>query len=364
MNSNLPLEYPDEPRLLQAAVYASSNGIVISDARKKDLPLIFVNPGFEKLTGYSAHNALGHNCRFLHRHDRNQEGLERVRLAIRPALPCSVVIRNYRKDGSLFWNEFYISPIRDEAGSVTHFIGIQSDVTTRVQLEQSRDQFFQIASHDLKSPLNAILSTAAILPKIAPPGQTITEDLARILSNIQTRGKEMLSIIEDYLDFRAIEEGQLALRLERVDLRQLAESCVARNRDYAERKGMALALIAPDEPLFVQADPLKCMQVLQNLVGNAIKFSHTQAPVEVHLHGDTKEVIVEVRDQGPGLKRSDLDGVFSKYARLSNMPTGGEKSSGLGLYISKKLIDLHSGKIGVRNNPGPGCTFWFRLPAA
>lgn len=354
----------DELRLLKLAIYSSSNGITIADARKPDLPLIFVNPAFERLTGYPGGESIGRNCRFLHCHDRDQEGLDRVRLAIREAKDCLVVIRNYRKNGSLFWNELYLSPILDNEGSPTHFLGVQNDVTSRVQLEQTRDQFFQIASHDLKSPLNAILTTTAIVSELAKPGQVMTEDLSHILSNIHTRGKEMQGIIEDYLDFQAIEDRKISVRLQAVDLGQLIEECVSRNKDYAHRKGISITLEMGPEKILVKADPSKCLQVLQNLLGNAIKFSPSSTEIRIRLNAEGDRVRAEVCDQGPGLKDADLDRIFSKYARLSNRPTSGEKSSGLGLYISKKLVELHSGKLGVYNNPNQGCTFWLRLPRA
>ncbi len=116
-------------RLLERAIAASNNGIVVSDAQVPDNPVIYVNPAFETITGYSAAEALGNNCRFLQRNDSDQPALEELRLAIKAQKECRVVLRNYRKDGTLFWNEFSISPVRDERGKLTHYIGIQSDIT-------------------------------------------------------------------------------------------------------------------------------------------------------------------------------------------------------------------------------------------
>ena len=355
------LGFSDQLNLFQLAIQSSSNGVTIADARQPNMPLVFVNPAFERLTGYPVSESIGLNCRYLHRHDRDQEGLERVRQAIRDVKDCLVVIRNYRKDGSLFWNELYLSPMFDSAGSLTHYLGVQNDVTSRIQLEQTRDQFFQIASHDLKSPLHAILSTARIVSELAKPGQLITEDLNRVLCNIQTRGREMQGIIEDYLDFQAIEDGKVRVSLEPVDLRQLIDECVLRNRDYAQRKGISITLEMGPEELLVMADTPKFLQVILNLLDNAIKFSPPSTEVRIRLRVEGDLAYVEVCDQGPGLKDADLDRVFAKYAKLSNRPTGGEKSSGLGLYICKKLIELHAGEMGVYNNPDRGCTFWVRL---
>jgi PAS domain S-box-containing protein len=122
-------------RLRDNAIAASSVGMVIADARLPDMPLIFVNPAFERMTGYSASEVLGTNCRFLQGDDGQQEELDRLRAAIRAGTDCTVVLRNYRKDGNLFWNELHISPIYDPKRRLTHFVGIQSDITARKQAE-------------------------------------------------------------------------------------------------------------------------------------------------------------------------------------------------------------------------------------
>ncbi|HEY9875812.1 MAG TPA: EAL domain-containing protein, partial [Candidatus Obscuribacterales bacterium] len=122
--------------LLERAVAASSNGIVISDAQQPDNPLIYVNPAFEQISGYSQNEIIGRNCRFLQGTDSKQPQLEKLRSAIQEGRECYVVLRNYRKDGSCFWNELYISPVRDKQGQLTHFIGIQTDITERKQAEE------------------------------------------------------------------------------------------------------------------------------------------------------------------------------------------------------------------------------------
>ena len=116
-------------RLLDRAVAASSNGIVITDPRLPDDPIVYVNPAFEKTTGYSMEEVIGHNCRFLQGEDRDQPALEELRACLREGQECRVVLRNYRRDGTRFWNELYVSPVHDDAGNVTNFVGVQNDIT-------------------------------------------------------------------------------------------------------------------------------------------------------------------------------------------------------------------------------------------
>jgi len=124
------------PELLRQAVAASNDGLVIADARLPDMPLVYVNPAFERLTGYRAEEVLGKNCRFLQRDDTHQDGLDELRLALKSGESCVVTVRNYRKDGSPFWNELSVAPIVERAGQIKHYVGNLSDVTNRVLAEQ------------------------------------------------------------------------------------------------------------------------------------------------------------------------------------------------------------------------------------
>jgi PAS domain S-box-containing protein len=123
-------------RLLDRAVAASSNGIIITDPKLPDNPIVYVNPAFEKTTGYPMEEALGRNCRFLQGEDRDQRALEELRACIRAGHECRVVLRNYRRDGTRFWNELYVSPVHDDAGNITNFVGVQNDVTESKQTEE------------------------------------------------------------------------------------------------------------------------------------------------------------------------------------------------------------------------------------
>ena len=119
--------------LQNLAMDAAGVGISVVDARAADYPIVHVNPAFERLTGYSRDEALGRNSRFLQRRDRDQPELELLRQAIATENEASVVLRNYRKDGTAFWNNVRISPVRNAAGTVTHFVGVQSDVTELIE---------------------------------------------------------------------------------------------------------------------------------------------------------------------------------------------------------------------------------------
>ncbi|MGM0570305.1 EAL domain-containing protein [Marinobacter sp.] len=141
-------------RLMQRAIEASSNGIVIADARRSDFPIVYVNPAFCTITGFDQSESLGRNCRFLQQggpdNDVNRDALARLRLALREQTEVSVVLRNFRRDGTPFWNDLYLAPIRDEKGMVTHYIGIQNDISEKKSAES---KLAYNASHDVLTGL-------------------------------------------------------------------------------------------------------------------------------------------------------------------------------------------------------------------
>lgn len=123
-------------KLLQLVIDASNDGIVVAEQEGDDNILIYANPAFERLTGYPVDDILYQDCRFLQGDERDQPGLTSIREAIRASQPCRQIIRNYRKDGSAFWNELSITPVFNEADQLTYFIGVQKDVSTEVQAQQ------------------------------------------------------------------------------------------------------------------------------------------------------------------------------------------------------------------------------------
>lgn len=186
-----------ELRLSNQAIAASSNGIVIADARQPDLPITYVNPAFEHLTGYEAQEVIGRNCRFLQGKDRDQPALHDLREAVRAGKGCTVVLSNYRKDGTRFWNELTISPIYDVDGEVTHFVGIQTDITERKQAQE--------ALHDQQEQTENLLLN--ILPK------PIAEQLKREPSTIADSFEEVSVLFADLVGFTEFSSHRSAKEL-------------------------------------------------------------------------------------------------------------------------------------------------------
>ncbi|MDJ0728413.1 MAG: diguanylate cyclase [Crocosphaera sp.] len=134
-------EIPLESHLLYQAIAATNNSIIITDATASDYPIIYVNPGFEIMTGYSLEEVAGKNCRFLQGSDRQQPQLEQIRHCLKQGQSCHVTLRNYRKDGSLFWNEMSLSPIKDESDNIIYYMGVQTDVTDKKRANEAQQRY-------------------------------------------------------------------------------------------------------------------------------------------------------------------------------------------------------------------------------
>lgn len=237
------------------------------------------------------------------------------------------------------------------------------DAALQVQrLTRQKDEFLAIASHDLKNPLAIVRGFVKMIQSIVPEGQPMTGDARDMLARVFRQTTTMERIIGDFLDFQAMEEGQLKLKLRTFDLAELIDHLIQSQESYAASKDIKLSSNAP-APVRVTADLQRIEQVLHNYIGNAIKYGSAGGSVRINASRNGDIVRVEVRDDGDGIPVGEANRLFVKYARLSNRPTGGEKSSGLGLVICKQLIQMHGGQVGAHNNLRPlGATFWFELP--
>jgi two-component system sensor histidine kinase/response regulator len=230
------------------------------------------------------------------------------------------------------------------------------------RLKQANDRFLRVASHDLRKPLMLMLDVARRLRADYPAGRSVDEDAHTALGLLIESGEYMQGIIGDLLELRAVRDGRLRLARLPTDLGAIVRQAVARNTPYAQRKGIVLHMQFERDLPHIRADDFRLMQALENLIGNAIKFGPRGARVTVSTRRDGRWLLCEVSDTGPGIPEGEMDRLFTEYAQLSNRPTGGEPSTGLGLAITRELVLLHGGEIGARNNPDGGATFWFRLP--
>lgn len=223
------------------------------------------------------------------------------------------------------------------------------------------NQFVGIAAHDLRNPLSAVIGYAKLLLR---PGQDVppTPQQEGFIANIQSSSEFMLRLVDDLLDVSKIEAGELNLERRPTNLSALVEANLVLHRLHAEAKQIDIFLELDSSIPLLSIDPDKLDQVLNNLVSNALKFSQPQTVVRVALKRVDDSVQLSVADAGPGIPAAELNNLFRPFGRTSVKATQGEKSTGLGLVIVKKIVDGHGGRIAVDSKPGNGTTFTVVIP--
>jgi signal transduction histidine kinase len=228
-----------------------------------------------------------------------------------------------------------------------------------LELNELKNKFMRIAAHDLRGPISGVIGMTDILMKELDDASNDAQ--IKRLRLMKTTLNQMLNLLNELLDISIIESGRLELDIVKCDIRRLLIDRIRINMVIADKKNISLhADLGKTGAVYI--DPKRIIQVFDNLMGNAIKFSPPDTSISIILQQDGDRVTVSVRDQGPGLSEEDQSRLFREFERLSSKPTAGETSTGLGLSICKKIIDAHDGTIVVESRPGEGATFRFSLP--
>lgn len=227
-------------------------------------------------------------------------------------------------------------------------------------LNEQKNRLLGMAAHDLRNPLGVILAYSDFLETEAFP--VLNEDQRDFVSTIKSTSEFMLRLINELLDVSTIESGQLHLDCAPTDLNELARHNVSRNRVLAHQKCIELDFTDTENLPALMIDRGKIEQVLNNLIGNAVKYSHPDTCVAIRITRDGDRVTVSVADQGQGIPEEDLPKLFKAFGRTSVRATAGEQSTGLGLAIARKIIEGHGGTLSVQSHVGKGSTFSFTLP--
>jgi len=228
------------------------------------------------------------------------------------------------------------------------------------QLNKLKNQFLGMAAHDLRNPIASILMFSDFV--LESKEDEINEELKQILEMIRNSSQFMLNLLEELLDVVKIESGKIGLNLVKVEMEDLLRKNVKMNAILAANKEIAIKLNIPQPVPPISADPVKIEQVMNNLISNAIKYSHKNTTITVNAFSTGDEILVSVHDQGQGIPKNELDKIFVPFAKISVQATSGEKSTGLGLSIVRRIIIGHHGRIWVESEQGKGSTFYFTLP--
>jgi two-component system, sensor histidine kinase and response regulator len=227
----------------------------------------------------------------------------------------------------------------------------------------AKNRFLGMAAHDLRNPLASIRGIAEFMREgaVGP----LTPEQIELVDTIHGAAQSMLVMVNELLDVATIEAGELKLSLEIYNFGDLIAKSVSMINREAVKKKTHVTFEAPPEPVKLTIDPAKMRQVVDNLVSNAVKYSPPGSTIRTFVTPNpaNRTCSFSVRDQGPGIPDDERDKLFKDFSRLSSKPTGGEKSTGLGLAICRKIVEAHHGNIVVENLPERGCEFRVTIPA-
>jgi PAS domain S-box-containing protein len=347
-----------------AAIVESSSDAIVS----KDLVGVVRswNGAAERMFGYTAAEMIGSSISTIippERLGEEQEVLRRIRLG--DVVAHFETVRR-RKDGTLIDISLTVSPIRSSDGTIVGASKIARDITEQRtlvrELERAgrlKDEFLATVSHELRTPLNAVLGYSAMLRRHRLPDQAHRDKAVEV---IHRNARILTSLVDDLLDMSQIMAGAFRINPAPCDLSQVARDMVDEARLAMQAKGLALRTSIADSAPIV-ADRARMAQVIRNLLSNAFKFTPAKGSVEVELVDGGGAVTIVVRDSGIGIAPDELPNLFQRFWQLASAGSREHSGVGLGLALSRHVVELHGGGITVRSEgPGRGTEFRLELP--
>lgn len=366
--------------LFAAALQSTRVGVLIRNVKQQEQPVVFVNKAFSDITGYTMADTAMMSPGFLAGWQTDLKTLDAFNKAIHQSEPAVFNFLSYRKDGTSFWSEWYISPVVDRHGQTTHYVNFLTDMTQQRQTEEAllaakeqaehasavKSNFLAMMSHEIRTPINGLLGVLNLLNDT-----TLNNEQKKLLITALTSGQALHEIINDILDYAKIEAGRINIAPEPFSLREMLQEIMDVSRPLVAEKKIELRLQVQDgAPRCLKGDAGRIRQVLLNFMSNAIKFTqkgHIDLKV-LHLMTQVRDgfpvslLRFEVVDTGIGISAGDQERLFREFSQVEHPLTRRFGGTGLGLAISLRLVRLMNGEIGVESKPKEGSKFWFVLP--
>jgi PAS domain S-box-containing protein len=365
-NAHLYQEVKDGKAYVEGLVENAGDAVVSTTL---DHRILTWNRAAEIIFGYTKQEAIGQSLAILFPSDRLRE-LEEIRHKVQQTgVIRNLEVRRKRKDGTMVEVGLAVSPNKDGTGNVTGLLHLAKDITERKryeqrlkQLDKMKSDFVSNVSHELRTPLTAI--KASVDNMLDGLTGVLSDKQVRYLARIKSNTDRLARLINDILDLSRIEAGKIEVRPTNVDLVALSREVIDSLRALATEKLISLE-VAGDGPVISWADRDKVIQVMMNLMGNAVKFTMPKGKVTVSVQNQSDGwVQVSVSDTGPGIVPEEKNNLFAKFYQIAQVDKHKARGTGLGLVISKSLVEMHGGKIRVDSEVGRGSVFSFTLPGA
>ena len=349
----------DSTNRLQAVLDNVVDGIITINS--KGIVQSF-NPSAETIFGYSKDEVIGRNINMLmpspyqEEHDGYLESYQKTGKA--HIIGIGREVEGLRKDGSIFPMDLAVSTMIIDNETV--YSGIVRDITERKQMERMKNEFISTVSHELRTPLTSIRGSLGLV--MAEAVGKLPEQVKDMLTITANNTERLLLLINDILDIQKIESGMMAFRFHSMELKPFLEQAIQANQSYAEQHAVHFILKPGLENIRIYADSDRLMQVMSNLMSNAAKFSPPQDIIELHVARHNGAIRISVSDHGVGIPEEFRDKIFEKFTQYDSTDTRKKGGTGLGMSITRLIIEKHGGRIDYVSQPQVGTTFYFELP--
>lgn len=359
-------EAEEEARKLQLVIEQTPSSVVVTDTEGR---IEYVNPAFEKITGYQADEVIGENPRLL----KSGKTPETTFVDMWQRITRGEIWRgefiNKKKNEEFYEESVLIIPIKNRRGDIANFVAVKENITqlkrAQRQAEQAnraKSEFLSRMSHELRTPLNAINGFSLLM--LNSKKHALDEKQQNMTRQIHLAGNHLLQLINEILDLAKIESGELSLKLEAIDPREILRECFALIKPLAREKSLqVIDHVAAELPL-LWVDATRLKQVLINLMSNAVKYNRSNGLVEVYAEPWGGHFLrFDVCDCGIGIPVEKQKDIFTPFFRSHDTEEKIE-GTGIGLSITRQIVEIMGGEIGFESRENEGSRFWFTVPLA
>ncbi|MFY9152419.1 MAG: ATP-binding protein [Prolixibacteraceae bacterium] len=360
----------EQIKKLTKSIEQSPSSIVITDVQGN---IEYVNQKFTEITGYTAEEVIGKNPRIL----KSGKNPRELYLQMWDRISRGDVWRgefyNLKKNGEFYWEWATITSIKNEEGLITNYIALKEDISFRKQMEADliiarnnalesdrlKSAFLANMSHEIRTPLNSIIGFSELLGD----SDFSLDDKKEFIQHIVDNGNSLLNIISDIMDVSKMESGEIRIRKSPVNVCHIIKRIRDQFMIKLKEKGLEFILSKPEiEPdILILADEDRIIQILTNLISNALKFTH-KGYIQFSCKRINKMVQLSLQDTGIGIPAEYHEKIFDRFSQVESSATRKYGGNGLGLAITKNLVELMGGKIWLESEAGKGSTFYFLLP--
>jgi PAS domain S-box-containing protein len=356
---------------LSRAIIQSPISIIITNIEGE---IEYVNPMFEKVTQYTFEEVFGKNSRILKSGNHQSEFYKNLWDTILSGNDWRGEVLNKKKNGDLYWENAIITPIQNENGVITHFVAIKEDISEKKKMieelisskeqaevsEKIKTEFLAQMSHEIRSPLNVIMSFIGFIKD--EMGEEISEDLDTSFQSIGSASARIIRTVDLILNMTDLQLGSYDLSVVNINIVELLIRVKSEYIQTANKKGLELKLQMEFEECNLSTDEYALMQIISNLVDNAIKYTDKGNIVIIAEKSADHKLIVKVKDTGIGMSEQFLPKLFNSFTQEEQGYTRSYDGNGLGMALVKKYCDVISAEISVESEKGKGTTFTIAVP--